>query len=142
MAFRKDSTRPRQQSYELRRYAGVLSRQFCKRRLRRDTWSTDHVQRLDRLCANESLRPSMLPKNSSDTGVESPSIVNLVSTSLATRASVPISSVELLDTYKRKPHRIQSRYFEIFDLIYVVCMAGLNSSEARNGYASTFRCCE
>jgi hypothetical protein len=84
----------------------------------------------------------MLPKNSSDTGVESPSIVNLVSTSLATRASVPTSCVELLDTYKRKPHRIQSRYFKISDLIYVVCMTGLNSSEARNGYASTFRRCE
>lgn len=91
---------------------------------------TDHTQRLDRLCTNELLRPSMLPKNSSDTGVESRPIVNLVSTSLATRALVPISSVELLDTYKRKPHRIQSRYFEISGLIYVVCMAGLKSSEA------------
>ena len=40
----------------------------------------------------------MLPKNSSDTGVESPSIVNLV----ATGASLPVSSVQLLDTYKRK----------------------------------------
>jgi hypothetical protein len=94
-----DFTRSRRQSYELRRYAGALSCQFSKR-LRRDTWSTDHVQRLDRLRSNELLKLSMLPKNSSDTGVLSPSYCEPGLHTLSIRASVPISSVRLLDTYK------------------------------------------